>query len=136
MDYRIKVSSNDEVGRLEMSFNNMAEQIQKLVKEEKDLNETLEERVKDEIIKQRTQEQILIQQSKLASMGEMIGNIAHQWRQPLNALGLVLQNIKFSYESLDELNDEFMNKSINKANTLTKAMSKTIDDFRNFFQTK
>ena len=133
LDYRIKVSSNDEVGRLEMSFNNMAEQIQKLVKEEKDLNETLEERVKDEIIKQRTQEQILIQQSKLASMGEMIGNIAHQWRQPLNALGLVLQNIKFSYE-MDELNDEFMNKSINKANTLTKAMSKTIDDFRNFFR--
>lgn len=133
LDYRITVTSNDEVGKLEESFNTMAQKIQKLIQEEKELNETLENRVKDEIAKQRSQEQILIQQSKLAAMGEMIGNIAHQWRQPLNALGLVLQNIKFSYE-MDELNDEFMDRSINKANSLTKAMSKTIDDFRNFFK--
>ena len=66
-------------------------------------------------------------------MGEMIGNIAHQWRQPLNALGLILQNIKFSYE-MDELNDEFMDKSIKKANMITTNMSTTIDDFRNFFK--
>ena len=66
-------------------------------------------------------------------MGEMIGNIAHQWRQPLNALGLVLQNLKFSYE-LGDLDDELMDKSITKANLLTRNMSKTIDDFRNFFR--
>ena len=66
-------------------------------------------------------------------MGEMIGNIAHQWRQPLNALGLVLQNLKFSYE-MGDLNDDVMNRSIDKANMLTKNMSKTIDDFRNFFK--
>ena len=70
---------------------------------------------------------------KMAQMGEMIGNIAHQWRQPLNALSLVLQNIHFSYK-MDELNDEFMDKSIKKANLLTNTMSKTIDDFRNFFK--
>jgi signal transduction histidine kinase len=66
-------------------------------------------------------------------MGEMIGNIAHQWRQPLNALGLVLQNIHFTYQ-MDELNDEFMQKSIDKGKMLTSSMSKTIDDFRDFFK--
>ncbi|WP_228256676.1 sensor histidine kinase, partial [Malaciobacter molluscorum] len=76
---------------------------------------------------------MLIQQSKLAAMGEMIGNIAHQWRQPLNALGLVMQNIQFAYKTGD-LDEEFIQRSVNKANMLTTNMSKTIDDFRNFFR--
>ncbi len=96
------------------------------------LNEELEKKVLNEISKRKEQEFILIQQSKLASMGEMIGNIAHQWRQPLNSLGLVIQNIKFSYDT-DDLDDEFMDRSIEKANKITKSMSKTIDDFRGFF---
>ncbi len=99
----------------------------------KELNENLENRVIDEISKRQKQEQLLIQQSKLAAMGEMIGNIAHQWRQPLNALSLVLQNIDFTYK-VGDLDDEFMDKSITKANLLTSNMSKTIDDFRNFFK--
>ncbi len=99
----------------------------------KELNDNLESRVKEEISKQKEQEQILIQQSRLAAMGEMIGNIAHQWRQPLNALSLLIQNIYFSYK-MESLDDEFMKKSLDKANLLTKNMSKTIDDFRNFFR--
>ena len=110
--------------------NSKLEEKSKLLKE---LNDGLEERVKEEIRKQQKQEQLLIQQSKLAAMGEMIGNIAHQWRQPLNALSLVLQNINFAYE-MDDLSEEFMHKSVDKANLLTNTMSKTIDDFRNFFK--
>ena len=110
--------------------NSKLEEKSKLLKE---LNDGLEERVKEEIRKQQKQEQLLIQQSKLAAMGEMIGNIAHQWRQPLNALSLVLQNINFAYE-MDDLSEEFMHKSMDKANLLTNTMSKTIDDFRNFFK--
>ena len=131
-DYRIKVSSNDEIGQLEKSFNEMALKIDDLIKYEKTLNENLERKVEEEVSKRRDQEQLLILQSKLASMGEMIGNIAHQWRQPLNALGLILQNIKFSYD-MEELDDEFMDKSIEKANSITTKMSTTIDDFRNFY---
>jgi signal transduction histidine kinase len=133
LDYRIEVSSNDEIGKLEKSFNNMAIKIQNLIKDEKELNESLEQKVKDGIKKARQQEQLLIQQSRLASLGEMIGNIAHQWRQPLNALGLIIQNIQFSYYN-NELDDKFIDKSVNKANLLTDNMSKTIDDFRNFFK--
>ncbi|WP_164968827.1 HAMP domain-containing sensor histidine kinase [Malaciobacter mytili] len=99
----------------------------------KELNDNLEDRVKEEISKQKEQEQMLIQQSRLAAMGEMIGNIAHQWRQPLNALSLLIQNIYFSYK-MESLDDEFMQRSLDKANLLTKNMSKTIDDFRNFFR--
>ncbi len=133
LDYRIKITSDDEIGKLEKSFNNMARKIENLINDEKQLNESLELKVKKGIAKVRKQEELLIQQSKLASMGEMIGNIAHQWRQPLNALGLVVQNIHFSYQ-LDDLNDKFMDKSVNKANMLIDNMSKTIDDFRNFFK--
>ena len=97
-----------------------------------DLNEKLEERISEEVKKQQKQQQLLLNQARHAAMGEMIGNIAHQWRQPLNALGLVLQNINFTYE-MGELNEEFMNKSIKKAEFLTSSMSKTIDDFRLFF---
>ena len=133
LDYRIKISSNDEIGQLERSFNEMASKIENLIKKEKEINENLEKEVDEEKTKQKEQEQILIQKTRLAAMGEMIGNIAHQWRQPLNALGLVLQNLKFSYE-IGDLNDDVMNRSMDKANMLTKNMSKTIDDFRNFFK--
>jgi len=66
-------------------------------------------------------------------MGEMIGHIAHQWRQPLNALSLLLQNIVMHYE-MDNLSDEFMKRIIEKGNRLTQQMSQTIDEFRSFFK--
>jgi C4-dicarboxylate-specific signal transduction histidine kinase len=97
------------------------------------INKNLKKEVEYQIEERHKKEQLLIQQSKLASLGEMIGNIAHQWRQPLNALGLVVQNIDFAYK-MGELNDELMDKSVKKVNLLTKNMSDTIDDFRNFFK--
>ena len=80
LDYRIRVSSKDEIGQLESSFNEMASKIESLIKEEKEINERLEKKVDEEQSKQKEQEQLLIQQTRLAAMGEMIGNIAHQWR--------------------------------------------------------
>ena len=80
----------------------------------------------------RIQEQLLIQQSKLASMGEMIGAIAHQWRQPLTTLAGVLINIEEAFLH-DELNKEYLIKQVNYGEENILYMSKTIDDFRNFF---
>ncbi|WP_428023737.1 cache domain-containing protein [Arcobacter sp.] len=80
----------------------------------------------------REQEQILIQQSKMAAMGEMIGNIAHQWRQPLSQISGLFMDIASAY-SYKELDDKYLHTVINEANDIIEYMSHTIDDFRNFF---
>ena len=100
---------------------------QQLEQTNKELNEARK--------KIKEQQAIMIEQQKLASMGEMIGNIAHQWRQPLNALGLVLQNIKKAYER-DRLDEAYLEKSVNKGKMLINRMSTTIDDFRNLIKSK
>ncbi len=98
-----------------------------------DLNNNLDVRIKEEINNRKKQEQLLIQQSKLAEMGEMISMIAHQWRQPLSALSTLIQNIHLSH-SLGKLDKHYLDKQMTLSNALTNKMSKTIDDFRNFFK--
>jgi len=75
---------------------------------------------------------MLIQQNKLVSMGEMIANIAHQWRQPLNTLGLLIQKMGLLYK-MKKLNEKEIDQEINSAMSLMQKMSETIDDFRFFF---
>ncbi|WP_298753445.1 transporter substrate-binding domain-containing protein [uncultured Arcobacter sp.] len=86
--------------------------------------------VEKESEKQKT---ILIQQSKLASMGEMIGAIAHQWRQPLNELTIRIQKLKYKYKN-EEIDEKYVNEYVEKNKKTIDFMSKTIDDFRNFFR--
>lgn len=96
------------------------------------VNANLEIRIAQEVKKSEEKQFLLIKQSRLAAMGEMIGNIAHQWRQPLNALGLIVQDFKMAYE-YGELNEKYIDEEVGKAKAIIKYMSKTIDDFRNFF---
>ncbi len=98
----------------------------------KELNETLEKRVEDEIEKNREHEEILVQKSKFIALGEMISNIAHQWRQPLSELSSIFMNIKFMY-SMGKLDDKVMNEKSKEAEIVLDYMSNTIDGFRNFF---
>ena len=77
-------------------------------------------------------DEILMQQSRQAALGEMIGNIAHQWRQPLNAVGLLVQDISLCYQ-YDNFTMEYLDSSTKKIMKLVRHMSQTIDDFRNFF---
>ncbi|OGU14048.1 MAG: hypothetical protein A2076_11960 [Geobacteraceae bacterium GWC2_53_11] len=81
----------------------------------------------------REKDQLLISQSRQAAMGEMIGNIAHQWRQPLNTLGLYTQRLGAFYGT-PEFNKELIDTSIAKSMEIIKHMSKTIDDFRDYFK--
>ncbi|MCD8553404.1 PAS domain S-box protein [Seleniivibrio sp.] len=97
-----------------------------------DINRSLEKRVQVETEKRRKNEQMLFEQAKFAAMGQMISAIAHQWRQPLNALALYVQDIEDAYETGEVDKLYLMNFSSN-AMRLIDHMSATIDDFRNFF---
>ncbi len=98
-----------------------------------DLTRNLEKRVEEEIAIRNKNEQMLIQQSKLAAMGEMLGAIAHQWRQPLNVVGLIVQNMEDAYAS-GKLDGAYLEQMVEKAMAQIMRMSKTIDDFRNFYK--
>jgi signal transduction histidine kinase len=79
-------------------------------------------------------DQLLLQQGRQAAMGEMIGNIAHQWRQPLSALGLILQQASLNFER-GRFEKKNMDECVKKSMGLINHMSSSIDDFRNFFRT-
>ncbi len=97
------------------------------------LNEILEAKVKEQVRKIRIQDEIMLKQNRLAAMGEMIGSIAHQWRQPLNALDTNLEALLQEYRSgsIDEI---FITDFIENNQKLIALMHQTIDDFRNFFK--
>ncbi|MGA1940481.1 PAS domain-containing sensor histidine kinase [Arcobacter sp. YIC-310] len=93
--------------------------------------EDLKVRVKEEVEKNIEKDRMLIQQNKMASMGEMLGNIAHQWRQPLNNINLLLHFIRDNFKNFTK---EDLNESVASAKLQIDYMSQTIDDFRNFYQ--
>lgn len=101
-------------------------------KEFEELTDNLSEKVQYEVEENSKKDKLLLEQSKLAAMGEMIGAIAHQWRQPLNSLAIKIQFIEDDYE--DELIDQkYLEDFSQESMKLVNFMSKTIDDFRNFF---
>jgi CheY-like chemotaxis protein len=98
----------------------------------KALNANLEDRVNEKVAQLHQRDVLLIQQSKMAAMGEMLGVIAHQWKQPLNILSLVIQNLKLDYE-LDEFNEESIDIAVENTIKQISYMSNTVDEFLNFF---
>jgi signal transduction histidine kinase len=122
-----------EINQLINNFREVADSLSAQFSEVRKINETLEQRVAQEVAKNLQHEFLLIQQSRLAAMGEMIGNIAHQWRQPLNALGLLLYNIKDAYQS-NTLDAEYLEKAVAGGRRMVEKMSTTISDFSNFFR--
>ena len=101
----------------------------------KEINFTLEKRIKDEVEKSRERELIMLNQSRLAQMGQVLNMVAHQWRQPLNNLLLINEILVFKYNKKQERITKNEMESFQKESTLQiQQMSKTIDDFRNFFQ--
>ncbi len=95
----------------------------------------LEKRIEEEVEKNRDKDKLMFQQAKMASLGEMLGNISHQWRQPLMEINTLFLPIEAKISvGMDIQNDEILDV-IRKVNDITKYMSNTIDDFRNFFAT-
>ncbi|WP_301344528.1 sensor histidine kinase [Aliarcobacter butzleri] len=77
-------------------------------------------------------EKMILQQSKFVKSGEMIANITHQFRQPLNNISYILINLKRRFES-EKLDKIFFDKKVNQANEQVSFLSKTIDDFKEFY---
>ncbi len=118
--------------QIEKVLKNKNTQVKQKREELKKLNRELTQRVQNELQKNREQEQLLIQKSKFIALGEMISNIAHQWRQPLSELSAIMMTLKFKY-NLGKLDTDVMAQKSKDAEKLLEYMSKTIDDFRDFF---
>jgi signal transduction histidine kinase len=96
------------------------------------ISKKIERMFKNYRIKIARNQQLLIQKSKMASMGEMIGNIAHQWRQPLSQLSGLFFDIESAYD-YKELDKKYLTQRSDEANDLIEYMSKTINDFKEFY---
>jgi signal transduction histidine kinase len=99
------------------------------------LNSELEARVKEEIAKNRDKDLILLRKSKLASSSELLSNIAHHWRQPLNAVAIIIQNIELDY-LCGELSGPQLSKMVKSSMEELKYISSVIDKFSNLFRIK
>ncbi|AOO64672.1 ATPase domain protein [Sulfurospirillum halorespirans DSM 13726] len=97
------------------------------------LNHELESRIKKEVEISREKDMVMYRQSRFASMGEMIGNIAHQWRQPLMELSAILMDLQAAIHFKKKVTEHGIIDTINASNRVIQFMSHTIDDFRNFF---
>ncbi len=109
---------------------NLEKRVAEQTKELKELNQTLEERVRDEIEKNEEKQRVMFWQSRHASLGQMLANIAHQWRQPITELSLAMYNIK---KAMQNENSADASKFYDESKHIIKNMSQTIDDFTNFF---
>ncbi len=124
----------EELLKKEAEYEELNRSLEKRVEEQtrelKELNQTLEERVQEEIAKNEEKQRMMFWQSRHASLGQMLANIAHQWRQPLTELSLAMFNIK---KALQNSNEDDVNKFYLESKHIIKNMSETIDDFTNFF---
>jgi len=95
------------------------------------LNESLAERIEEAVAELREKDRILVIQGRQAVMGELISNIAHQWRQPLNMLGLLAQELPMSYK-MGVFTKELLEANVARTMEIINQMSQTIEDFRSF----
>lgn len=112
------------------------EKIEKDALEFKVINRKLERKINDERQQQIEQEEMLLRQSRMANMGEMLDSIAHQWRQPLMHINSILMNMDSSLDpnSTKNQGEGYLEKKIDEVATLTAHMSQTIEDFRGLFK--
>ena len=148
---KLYLDSNNEFKVLEESFNLMVDRVKdyqenmenrvksrtkELLKTKNELLEyknALEKRVALEVNKRREQEKILLKQSKFTAVSEIISSIAHQWRQPLNSISIAIMDLEYHFYN-KTLNEGILEDRIDKIDSQLQYMSKTIDNFMNFFK--
>ena len=119
-----------------MAFEKLEESNKMLILERTkldELNDSLEHKIKEAVHQNELQNKKILQQSKLAQMGEMISMIAHQWRQPLSAINSTSLAISLKTR-LGKLDDKTTLELTKKISDYSQHLSSTIDDFREFFK--
>jgi len=118
---------NDEMGEMIKEFFSLQNQLNSTINELKEHKKNLEKKVKEEVEKRTYQEEILLKQSRLALMGEMIDAIAHQWKQPLSLINLYIYKLKRE-------NNPSVNQTSMNIKSQLDYMVETLSEFRNFFK--
>ncbi|MEA3227556.1 MAG: FIST N-terminal domain-containing protein, partial [Campylobacterota bacterium] len=98
-----------------------------------EINSSLSVKVDDEVKKNRIKDQQILNQSRLAQMGEMMSMIAHQWRQPLSAISSTSASLELK-AALNKLDNDIVNEHAKRISLYSQHLSETINDFRNFFK--
>ncbi len=126
--YSIMHSTAKELNQLTENLENIVDQ---RTNELAELNQELQKKIKDAVRKEKRQNAIMNQQSRLASMGEILENIAHQWRQPLNTVSWIMNDtlIKAQLGKSDEVDLEELAQKVNHS---IQFLSETVEDFRRF----
>ncbi|RDU53913.1 sensor histidine kinase [Helicobacter sp. MIT 00-7814] len=119
------------------SINNAYNSLESLVAQKTNelqiLNANLQKSIEHEVKQNQQKDLLIYQQARLASMGEMIHNIAHQWRQPLNALTLLIQSFQSKFKA-GKLDSVFIDSQTQLGLKIAKNMSETIESFSSFFR--
>lgn len=126
----IEIDNNSVIHTVIRDINKRKEMEQKL----EVLTYSLEERVNEEIKKNQEKTKQLIQQSRLAQMGEMLSMIAHQWRQPLTAISATTNNLQLKILLHEKIDNDNLKEELELITNYSQHLSFTIDDFRNFFK--
>lgn len=126
LDERLDISSNDEISAVKKAMNDMLDVIQEKESELIDVNKSLESRVVTEMKKRSRNEDLLIQQAKMATIGEMMSIIAHQWKQPISNISLIAQ-------ILPKVDKETLQLEVDNLMQQVRYMQNTMDTFRSFF---
>ncbi|XOB61494.1 ABC transporter substrate-binding protein [Campylobacterota bacterium DY0563] len=114
--------------------NTLKDKVDEKTKELQQINLELEERVKKEVNENLKKDTLLSKQSKFAAMGEMIQNIAHQWRQPLSVISTGASGLKVKKEFEGKIDEKLLDETLDKIIDTTNHLSTTIDDFMHFFK--
>jgi signal transduction histidine kinase len=109
------------------------EQLRQRQEQLEELNRSLDRRVREEVALNRQKDLMLIRQNRQAALGEMLDHIAHQWKQPLNSISLIIQDLGESW-ACDELDEANIEETVGKTMELVEHMSQTINVFRDFYR--
>ena len=125
-------SQEEQDSYTDMTLSALSHFVNKTSLELQNLNNSLQKRVQEEITLNRQKDQLMLAQSRRATMGEMIRMIAHQWRQPLSSIGLVIDNLSLDI-ALDEVTTQKLQESTTLIGSQVQYLSKTINEFTNYF---